>query len=383
MRPELREALRPVYEDRGRLWAQMSRGEFAEPIWTALACAGAFRAILDEAPGEEPRGLAYAALAMRALGEAGFLALFPALTIAGSACILRHGSPALRAELLPEVAAGARRICFGVTESRAGFNVLETDTVARADGEEYLLSGEKSYVSGFDVAHEMLVIARTRPLEEVVRAGLPRTAGISLFLVPTGSDGLESELLPVRGECLVHPHRVAMHDVRVPRERLVGAPDQGFAALASGFNLERILIASAMLGAAHHCLAAAVERARGRKVFGDRPIGSYQAIQHPLADVRIRLEAVELLIDKAVRAFSEGAPVKETEFLANSAKYLASDVGLAAVDCAIQTLGGLGFDERHGIIQMWDAMRLLKLSPISNELILNRVGEQMLSLPRT
>jgi acyl-CoA dehydrogenase len=137
-----------------------------------------------------------------------------------------------------------------------------------------------------------------------------------------------------------------------------------------------------MLGAAHYCLARATEHAKSRQVFDDRPIGSYQAIQHPLAEVRIHLEALDLLVDKAVDAFSRGAPLREVEFLANASKYLASEVGLTAVDSAIQTLGGRGFDERSGIIQMWDAMRLLKLSPISNELILNRVAEQMLSLPR-
>lgn len=382
----LREAIHPLHEERDHLWAQMARGEFAAPIWSALTHAGAFSAIVEGAPvsASPPlTGIARAAAAMCALGEAGFLVLFPALTIAGSACIERHGSAALRSELLPEVAAGARRICFGVTEARAGFNVIEIDAAARAEGEGYSLSGEKSYVSGFDVAHEMLFLARTRPLTEVLAAGLPRTAGISLFLVPTGAEGIEAESLPVHGETMVRPHRVALRDVRVGRERLVGEPDQGFTALAAGFNLERILLASVALGAARYCLAKAVEHAASRRVFGDRLIGSYQAIQHPLADVRIHVETLDLLVDKAVAAFSRGAPLREVEFLANASKYLASEVGLKAVDSAIQTLGGLGFDERRGIIQMWDAMRLLKLSPISNELILNRISEQMLSLPRS
>jgi acyl-CoA dehydrogenase len=384
----MREALRPLHEERGKLWAQMARGELATPIWSALARAGAFSAILQEAPvAGSPQagslaGLAGAAAAMCALGEAGYLVLFPALTIAGSACIERYGAATLRREVLPEVAAGARRICFGVTEARAGFNVLEIDATARAEGDGYLLSGEKSYVSGFDVAHEMLFLARTRPLAEIREAGLPRTAGISLFLVPTRAAGIEAESLPVHGETMVRPHRVSLRDVGVSRERLVGEPGQGFTALAAGFNLERILLASVMLGAAHYCLARATEHAKSRQVFDDRPIGSYQAIQHPLAEVRIHLEALDLLVDKAVDAFSRGAPLREVEFLANASKYLASEVGLTAVDSAIQTLGGRGFDERSGIIQMWDAMRLLKLSPISNELILNRVAEQMLSLPR-
>jgi acyl-CoA dehydrogenase len=377
-REGLREAMRPLYDERERLWAQMARGEFVEPLWGALTRAGTFAA----AQAGASRGLPRAAAALEALGEAGFLVLFPAITIAGAACVEKHGAPALRETMLPAVATGSCRICFGVTEARAGFNLLEVESTARADGDAYVLSGEKCFVSGFDVAHEMLFLARTRSLDEVVGAGLPRAAGLSLFLVPTGAAGARAEALPIRGENMVRPHLVTLREVRVPRERLIGEPDQGFAALAAGFNIERILMASVMLGAARHCLDAAVGRARNRKVFDGQPIGSYQAIQHPLADVRIRLASLELLVDKAVRAVIEGAPVREIEFLANAAKYLASEVGLKAVDCALQTFGGHGFDERQGIIQMWDAMRLLKISPISSELILNRVGSQILGLPR-
>lgn len=379
MRERLREALSPLHERREQLWSQAARGEFPELIWTALAQANVFRSLL---PDGEPRGLLFASMALRELGAAGHLVLFPALTIAGSYCLVRHGDPALHRSILGDIAAGRCRLCFGITEARTGFNILETASVARAEGDHYVLTGEKSYVSGFPDAQEMLVIARTRPLEEATRAGLSRAAGLSLFLVPTQAGGVQGESLRIRGESMVRPHRVVLREVRVPQWRLIGEQDQGFAALTAGFNLERILIASVALGAAHFCLRTATEHARHRKVFQEKPIGGYQALQHPLADVRIRLEAVELLLDKASQAFDGGAPPREMEFLANSAKYLASEVGLQAVDRALQTLGGHGFDEHQGIIQMWEAMRLLKLSPISNELILNRVGEQILALPR-
>ena len=165
--------------------------------------------------------------------------------------------------------------------------------------------------------------------------------------------------------------------------QVIGAPGQGFAALAAGFNLERILLAAAVLGASQFCLATAVAHACERRVFNDLPIGAYQAIQHPLAAVRIRLEALELMIARAARAFGDGAPAKDVEFLANSCTDLAYEIGTRAVDSAMQTLGGAGFDERNGLVQMWECIRLLRLSPISNELILNRVGSQILGLPRT
>jgi acyl-CoA dehydrogenase len=380
---DVREAFEPLRAERQQVWQQIRAGAFPEALWSAVVRAGAFHAVLGDHAAEAPGGFARAAAALREMGAAGFLAYFPALTLVGSYCIDRHGGPTLRDSVLREVVAGRCRLCFAVTESRAGFNVLEMDTSARADGDDYVLDGEKSYVSGFNFAHEMLVPARTRSLAEVTDTGLPRTAGVSLFLVSTQAEGVHGEALPVRGEGMVRPHRVVLRGVRVPRARVVGAPDQGFAALATGFNLERILMAAAVLGGAHFALATAVAYACERRVFHDQPIGAYHAIQHPLADVRIRLETLELLIDKAVRAFTDGAPLKDVEFLANSSKYLAHEIGTKAVDSAIQTLGGLGFDERHGLIQMWECIRLLHLSPLSNELILSRVGSQMLGLPRT
>lgn len=375
----VRESLEPVRSERQRIWQQVRAGVFPEVLWQALVRAGAFQAMLTDHAREAPGGVVRAAAALRELGAAGVLAYFPALTLVGAYCVDRAGAPALREAVLREVAAGRCRLCFAVTEARAGFNVLECDTTAREDGDGYVLDGEKSYVSGFNFAHEMLVVARSLPRGE---AAASRTAAISLFLVATGADGVHGESLPVRGEGLVRPHRVVMRGVRVPRDRVVGAPGQGFAALAAGFNLERILLAAAVLGASQFCLAAAVAHACERRVFNDLPIGAYQAIQHPLADVRIRLEALELMIARAARAFGDGAPVKEVEFLANSCKYLAYEIGTRAVDSAMQTLGGAGFDERNGLVQMWECIRLLRLSPISNELILNRVGSQVLGLPR-
>lgn len=379
----VRTAFAPLHGQRQQIWQQMRGGGFPDALWTAVVDAGAFHAVLGSHARDAPGGVIRAAAALCELGAAGFLAYFPALTLVGSFCLDRHGDPALRARVLGDVVSGRCRLCFAVTEARAGFNVLEVDSAARSDGDHYVLDGEKSYVSGFNFAHEMLVIARTRPLAEVTRAGLPRTTGISLFLVPTGADGVHGEILPVRGEGMVRPHRVVMRGVRVPRDRLVGAPDQGFAALAAGFNLERILMASSVLGASQFALATAVAHARERRVFDGVAIGGYQAIQHPLADARVRIEALELLVDKAARAFTAGAPIKDVEFLANAAKYLAHEVGTRAIDAAIETLGGLGFDERHGLVQMWECIRLLRLSPLSNELILNRIASQVLGLPRS
>src|SRR4051812_21681308 len=239
----VREAFAALRADRQQVWQQVRAGTFPEALWDAMVRTGAFHAVLTDHAADAPGGVARASAALRELGAAGFLAYFPALTLVGAFCLDRHGAPELRSAVLRDVIGGTCRLCFAVTESRAGFNVLETATMARADGDDYVLDGEKSYVSGWNFAHEMLVIARTRSLAEVADAGLPRTAGISLFLVPTRAAGVVGEMLPVRGEGIVRPHRVVMRGVRVARNRVVGAPGEGFAALAAGFNLERILMA--------------------------------------------------------------------------------------------------------------------------------------------
>ena len=149
------------------------------------------------------------------------------------------------------------------------------------------------------------------------------------------------------------------------------------------FNPERTLAAAMALGISRYCLELACEHARGRKVFGDTPIGAYQAVQHPLADVAARQQAARLMVHRAAASFDREAPVAEQAASANAAKYLASELALRSVDAAIDAFGGKGFDERHGIIHLWEAARLLKTSPISNALILNQIAVRELGLPRS
>ena len=163
----------------------------------------------------------------------------------------------------------------------------------------------------------------------------------------------------------------------------MGRENEGAAALFSSFNIERIIFVAFALGSIQYCLDVACEHARNRKVFNDTPIGKYQSIQHPLADVKIRAEAVRNMLFQAINAIDQGADALTVGSLVNSAKYLASEAGLKAVDAAMEALGGKGFNEDYGVIQLWELMRLLRLSPISNSLILNDVAERLLGLPRS
>jgi alkylation response protein AidB-like acyl-CoA dehydrogenase len=197
------------------------------------------------------------------------------------------------------------------------------------------------------------------------------------------SKGIKLYKLNTRGIEGMNQFTVVFEDVEVPEENLVGEENQGVFVMFNGLNPERILAGAGALGLTEFCLQRAVEYAKQRCVFGERPIGSYQAIQHPLADVKIRQEAVRLVVYKAAWAYDKNLPPQEVMFLANSSKYLAAELLLMAVDRAIQTYGGAGFVEDNFLILLWDSARLLKTAPLSNEMILNLTAEHILGLPRS
>lgn len=383
LRRRIREVFTDVIDNPQPMFATFARRDFDQSLWDGVARCGIFRDVVGSEYGGNGLVLHRSVVAFEELASLGAVTVFPVLTVVGTLIIEKFSSPDIKQDFLPKIAEGKLKLCFAVTEESTGFNVLELRTHATRTGNDYLLEGSKNYVSGADVADKMLVVARTKTVDQCLAESWPRSHGISVFLVDVPSADMTVTGRPIRGELTVHPCLVEFKKTSVPGSRLLGMEDQGFAALVAGFNVERILIAAIALGAARFALDTAARHAKNRRVFNDQPIGQYQAIQHPLADVAIRLEAVRLLVYKAAAAFDAGSSPKDVEFLANAGKYLASELALQAVDAAIQTLGGYGFDENRGLIQLWESMRLLKLSPISNELILNRVAEQILQLPRS
>ncbi len=354
-----------------------------DAVWNRLTAAGCFACVIPKQYGGNEAGLLGLVMAIEEMGRHGIATALPLLTAFASYCISRSGSDTLKQEVLPRVANGTARICVAVTEEASGFNVFALQTVAKRTDDHYLLNGSKIYTSGFDVTDYSLVLARTTSREECKRRGLPKIIGLSLFLVDNKSAGLNATPIPTRGEGEARQFKLTFSNLEVPAENLIGRPDEGAIAMFPALNLERILFSAGILGLSQFCLDTACKYAKSRKVFGDIAIGRYQAIQHPLADVKIRQEAVRLMVYRAARQCVAGADPEHVMALANAAKYLASELGLKAVDAALEALGGHGFNERSGIIQLWESMRLTKLSPISNSLILNEVSERTLGLPRS
>jgi alkylation response protein AidB-like acyl-CoA dehydrogenase len=229
----------------------------------------------------------------------------------------------------------------------------------------------------------MLVVARTTTRDEVVERKLPKSHGLSLFLVDPKSKGVTKTPIPTVATEGVYQWQLFFDNVEIPAENLVGVEDQGVMAMFTSLNPERILVGGICCGMAEQAITMAVNYAKERRVFKDTPIGAYQGVQHPLAEAKIHLEASRLMTYRAAWAFDQNLNPGIVGNYANQAKLLAADTALEAVDASLETHGGIGFAEETGLAQLWNGARVLKTAPLNREMILNYVAEQDLGLPRS
>jgi alkylation response protein AidB-like acyl-CoA dehydrogenase len=374
------------FEPRRREFRELMQRErrYPEELWAALAEMGFMGSLLPEEYGGSGLGLTGLTLGLEELGSAGYGGgTLMVLTGMDALCILRNGTPELKERFLPAIATGKLKLCFAITEPDAGSNSFRINTLAVRKGDEYEITGSKVFITGVDVTDYILLVTRTTAYRDVAAQHLPKGHGFSLFLVPTDAPGLEKRQLPMHGIEGHNQFLLFFDRVRVPAANLVGQENGGAEALFNSLNPERILAAATSCGTTAFLLRRAVEYARERKVFGDRPIGTYQGLSHPLAECRIELDAVRLLTYRAAWAFDRGDPPAVVGSYANMAKFMAAELGVKAADRAIETLGGYGFSEEYEIIHAWEGARLLRTAPISREMILNFVAEHVLELPRS
>jgi acyl-CoA dehydrogenase len=356
---------------------------FPQELWDAIAEAGLLGALLPEQYGGSDMGLLSLGLAVEEMARQGFGNALMILTAMDSLCILRNGSGELKQRFLPRVAAGDLKLAFAITEPDAGSNTFRLKTRAHKDAGGFAITGEKVFITGIDQADFVLLAARTTSLEEAQKLGLGKAYGLSLFLVDTKAPGLRLVPIPTQGIEGMTQFQVFLDEVRVPEGNLVGEQDLGIAALFNSLNPERILASFVACGRTQRLLELSCDYARERKVFRDTPIGAHQAIAHPLAEVRIELEAARLVTYKSAWAFDADLEAQEVGAAANMAKHLAAEVAIKAADHAIQTHGGWGFSEDYEIIHHWSSARLFRTAPISREMVLNFVAEHVLGLPRS
>ena len=378
-------AMLQQYADRRQQFREVGRAEknLPEELWQAYASVGLTGCLVPEEYGGNNMGLLALTLGFEELIASGFSPGPLILTAMVSACILKNGTEEQKARFLPKTADGTLKFCFAVTEPNAGTNTFALQTVARRDGDTYVINGQKIFITAVDVTDYMLLVARTVTLAELKEQGKPKSHGLSLFLVDTKVTGLQKQVIPISLSEELNQFQLFFDNVKVPAENLLGQEDQGVIAMFNSLNPERILAAAIATGMTEQALQKAVEYAKQRTVFKDAPIGSYQGIAHPLAEVKIQLEAVRLMMYRAAWAFDHGLSPLDVGTYANMAKFMAADLAIKAVDHAIETFGGLGFTEETGLMSLWSGARLLKTAPVSREMILNYVAEWNLGLPRS
>ncbi len=348
--------------------------ESTADLWRLLGRHGYIGINLPEEYGGGGGGLTELAIVCEETAAHGtpLLLLLVSSAISGEV-ISAYGSRAQRSQWLPRLASGESKMVFAITEPDAGSNTHRLTTTATRDGDDFVIRGQKYFISGVDEADAILVVART---------GTDKASGsaqLSLFVVDTDAPGLMKQPLPVSVTLPERQFTLYFDDVRVGADRLVGTEGDGFKQVFQGLNPERITGAALGVGIGRYALGMAAAYASTRVVW-DRPIGSHQGVAHALAKAKIEVELAALMTAKAAWLHDRGEPAGEAS---NMAKYAAAEAALGAIDAAIQCHGGNGFATEYGILPYWGLARVLRVAPVNREMILNFVAQHSLGLPRS
>ena len=374
-RQELRRAVARLASRYGREWftEKARSGEKTTELWLEIGKNGYLGINIPEEYGGGGGGIGDIAAVCEELSAAGcpLLLMVVSPAICGT-IISRYGTEEQKQRWLPGICDGTSTMAFAITEPDAGTNTHNITTTARRDGDEWVLDGRKIYISGVDEADHVLVVARA----EDARTGKVKPV---LFVVPTDADGLEARPIPME---IVSPERqftVFLDDVRLPSDAVVGDEDGGLVQLFAGLNPERIMAASFSTGLARHALERATAYAKEREVFG-KQIGSFQTPQHWLVDGAVALESARGLMARAAEIEVGGGNAGD---LAAMAKLVASEAAERIALKGMQLMGGMGYTRDVAMQRYFRDGRLWSFSPLTNEVVRNRIGEQVLGLPRS
>ena len=377
-RVALREAVKKLASKYGREFVekQAREGGKMTEMWLEMGQNGFLGVNIPEEYGGGGGGMADLAAVLEEASAAGapLLMMVVSPAICGS-IITRCGTQPQKERWLPGIADGTLLMAFGITEADAGSNAHNITTTGTRDGDEWVLNGQKTFISGVDEAQSVLIVART----EDAKTGKLKPA---LFVVPTDAAGFTKQPIPMAWSAPEKQFTLFLDDVRLPADALVGDEDGGLWQLFAGLNPERIMGAALSCGAARYAIDKTVEYALTRTVWKDQPIGAHQGIQHPIAKVKIELEQARLLWQKAAALYDAGDDFTAGEY-ANMAKYAGGEVSCNAADVAVHTHGGNGLTVEYGLANLLVASRLGRIAPVSREMILNFVAMHTLGLPKS
>jgi len=374
------EAASDIAKDFGpEYWREKDKEhEFPEDFWKTLVGAGFPGIVIPEKYGGSDMGMFEMTLAMETLTSEGcglagewFLCLS---SVFGGLSIVKHGNESQKQNYLPKIAKGME-FCLALTEPDAGTNTLNTKTVAVKEGDQYLINGQKMFISGADRAKGMLLVTRTAPLEKVAK----RTLGLSLFLVDLPDPAVEIIPIEKHGINYSKTFEVYISDLGVSEENMLGEVDKGWYLVLNTLNPERMSFSAASCGIGLLAIGKAVEYAKERKIFRV-PIGSHQAVQFPLAEAKAKIEAARLLNYRAAWLYDKGQPCGAE---ANMAKVAAVEAGTEAVYHAMQTFGGYGYAVEYDVERWWREVNLIRLAPVTHQMALAFIGEHVLGLPKS
>jgi acyl-CoA dehydrogenase len=353
------------------------RHEFPHEFYKAIADAGYLGIAIPEQYGGAGLGITEAALLMSEVAYHGAMNAASAIHLGmfGLMPLVKHGTEDLKRRHLPRAISGELHVSFAVTEPDAGNDITHIKTFARRDGDNYVVNGRKVFTTKAQESSKMLLLTRTTPVDKVAK----KTDGMTIFFADIDREAVEVRELKKLGRHAVDTNMLFIDNLKVSASDLVGTEGGGFRILMDGLNPERILVASEAVGIGRSAVDRAVKYAKERNVFG-RPIGQNQAIAHPLADVYAKLETAQLMVMKAAWLFDHGKPCGPE---ANMAKLRAAEAGFEACDRAVQTLGGYGYMQEYDVERFFRESRMLKIAPVSQEMVLNTISEHVLHLPRS
>ena len=376
----IREAVQKICAGFGDdYWLRKDReGGFPEDFYQAIAAGGWLGICIPEAYGGAGLGVTEAAIMMRTISEAGggmSAASAIHINVFGLNPVVVFGTDEQKKRMLPPMAQGREKACFAVTEPNTGLNTTQLKTRAVRQGDRYVVNGQKVWISTAQVAHKILLLARTTPLEEVKRP----TEGLSLFYTDFDRSRVSVREIDKMGRKIVDSNELFFADFEIPVADRIGEEGKGFDYILHGMNPERVLIAAEAVGLGKLALSRAAAYAKDRVVF-NRPIGQNQAIQHPLAENWMELEAAWLMVMSAAWQYDKGLPCGAA---ANAAKYLAGEAGYKACQQAVMTHGGFGYAKEFHVERYLREIFVPRIAPISPQLVLSFIAERVLGLPKS
>ena len=360
-------------------WLDRDRnGGFPLDFHQAIADAGWLGVCMPEEYGGAGLGILEAAIMVQAISESGAgMSGVSAIhmNIFGLNPVVLFGTEAQKRRILPPLIAGKEKACFAVTEPNTGLNTTQLKTFAKREGDGYIVNGRKVWISTAQVTEKMLLLARTTPLEDCKKP----TDGLSLFYTDLNRRYVDVKEIEKLGRKAVDSNELFIDNLPVPAEDLIGKEGDGFRAILHGMNPERALAAAAAVGLGRVALQRASKYAGERVVFG-RPIGKNQGVQHPLAKCWMELEAANLMVMNAAWRYDQGLPCGSES---NAAKYLAGEAGFHACEAAVLTHGGFGYAKEYHVERYFRESMLLRIAPISTQLIMCYIAEKVLGLPKS